>query len=47
MPRTAFSLSDSFRARLLGLWRKRYGDKGISRKLTEAAYLKKLTVTSH
>ncbi|MCI8474348.1 MAG: type II secretion system F family protein [Oscillospiraceae bacterium] len=31
-----FGLSGSFRERLLGLWRERYGDRGISRRMTTA-----------
>ena len=40
----AFSFSDSFRAKLLGMWRKNHGDKGISRKLTEARFAQALTM---
>ena len=40
----AFSFSDSFRSKLLGMWRQRHGDKGISRKLTEARFAQALTM---
>lgn len=39
-----FSFSDSFRSKLLGLWRKSRGDKGISRKLKEARFAQALTM---
>jgi len=32
----AYALSESFRARLLGAWQRRWGDQGISRKLNNA-----------
>jgi len=32
----AFTLSASFREKLLGAWRRRYGDKGVARKLNNA-----------
>jgi len=40
----AFSFSDSFRGKLIGMWRKSHGDKGISRKLTEARFAQALTM---
>jgi len=40
----AFSFSDSFRTKLLGLWRKYHGDSGISRKMTEARFAQALTM---
>ena len=39
-----FSFSDSFRSKLLGIWRKRRGDKGISRKMTEARFSQALAM---
>jgi len=40
----AFSLSDKFRSKLLGVWRKSQGDKGISRKINEAHFAQALAM---
>jgi len=40
----AFSLSDNFRGKVLGVWRKRFGDKGVSRKLTDARFAQALAM---
>lgn len=40
----AFSSGNSFRAKLLGMWRKSHGVRGISRKLTEARFAHILTM---
>ena len=40
----AFSLSDAFRDRLLALWRKKWGHKGVSAKLTEAHFAQALAM---
>lgn len=40
----AFSFSDSFRVKMLGMWRKSHGDKGISRKMTEARFAQALAM---
>ncbi len=39
-----FSFNDSFRRKLLGIWRKSHGDKGISRKMTEARFSQALAM---
>lgn len=39
-----FSLSDSFRAKALGLWRRKFGDRGISRKLSGARFAQALAM---
>ena len=40
----AFSLSDAFRSKALGAWSKRFGDKGVSRKLTDARFAQALAM---
>lgn len=40
----AFSLNDSFRSKILKVWRKHCGEKGISRKITEARFAQALTM---
>lgn len=40
----AFSGSDSFRSKVVEMWRKSRGDKGISRKITEARFAQALTM---
>ena len=40
----AFSLSDSFRNRLLTLWRRRFGDRGVSRAISEARFAQALSM---
>ena len=39
-----FSLSNSFRDKLLSGWRQRYGDKGISRKINDARFAQALAM---
>jgi len=39
-----FSLSDDFRSKVLGLWRKKRGDKGISKKMSDARFAQALTM---
>jgi type IV pilus assembly protein PilC len=39
-----FSLSNSFRDKLLYVWRQRYGDKGISRKINDARFAQALAM---
>lgn len=43
----AFSLSDGFRDRLLGLWRRHFGDRGVSRAVTEAHFAQALSMGLH
>ena len=43
----AFALSDGFRDRLLALWRKRFGDRGVSRALAEAHFAQALSMGLH
>lgn len=40
----AFSLSGSFRNKLLAFWRKNYGDKGVSRKIHDAHFAQALAM---
>ena len=40
----AFSLNDAFRARVLALWRRRWGDRGILRKLNDAHFAQALSL---
>ena len=40
----AFSLSDAFRTRVLALWRRRRGDRGILRKLNDAHFAQALSL---
>ena len=40
----AFTLSDSFRGKLLVFWRQRYGDKGVSRKMNDARFAQALAM---
>jgi type IV pilus assembly protein PilC len=40
----AFSLSDAFRDRLLCLWRRKHGHKGVSGRLTQAHFAQALTM---
>ena len=40
----AVSLSDSFRNRLLTLWRRRFGDRGVSRAISEARFAQALSM---
>lgn len=40
----AFSVSGAFRERVLGLWRRRWGDRGISRKLMDARFAQALAM---
>lgn len=40
----AFSLNDAFRARVLALWRRRRGDRGILRKLNDAHFAQALSL---
>lgn len=40
----AFSLSDSFRDKLLGFWQKHHGDKGVSRQLNDARFAQALAM---
>jgi len=39
-----FSLSDSFRGKVLRIWQKNHGDQGLSRKLTDARFAQGLTM---
>ena len=41
---TLFSVSDPFRIKVLGLWQKKFGDKGISRKLNDARFAQALAM---
>lgn len=41
---TAFAFSDSFRHRMLGMWRRNHGDKGISGKLNDARFAQALSM---
>jgi type IV pilus assembly protein PilC len=40
----AFSTSPSFRAKVLGIWQKKFGDKGISRKRNDARFAQALAM---
>ena len=40
----AFSLSGSFRNRLLAMWRRRFGDRGVSRAISEARFAQALSM---
>lgn len=40
----AFSVNSSFRNKVLGVWRRRWGDKGISRKLSDAHFAQALAM---
>lgn len=40
----AFSLSNSFRSRLLAMWRRRFGDRGVSRAVSEARFAQALSM---
>ena len=40
----AFSLSDSFRSRMLALWRRRFGDRGVSRAVSDARFAQALSM---
>ena len=41
---TLFSVSEPFRAKVLGIWQKKFGDKGISRKLNDARFAQALAM---
>ena len=40
----AFSVSDGFKEKVLGIWQNRFGDKGISRKMTDARFAQALAM---
>jgi len=40
----AFSLSDGFRNKILTAWRKRFGDRGVSRKMNDARFAQVLSM---
>lgn len=40
----AFSLSDSFRGKLMAMWRRKFGDRGVSKTISEARFAQALSM---
>jgi len=40
----AFSMSDAFRSKVMSVWQKRFGDKGVSRKMSDAWFAQALAM---